>query len=139
MKASLSTWNMSVVVTPLVEPEDMDPNDREDSPVGTHDFFVDAGDSQEAASLALDQFHATIPMSRPEHFDIDVNPSIPFASEAVVIEVCERNWDGYHAQVAGKKGRWGAGDNAAEAVGSLVCAHPELFGAQVEYLTDVKR
>jgi hypothetical protein len=71
----MKTWHMSVEVTPLVEPEKMDTNDREDSPIGIHDFFVDARSKQEAVEKALDQFHATVPISMPGDFDYDVNPS----------------------------------------------------------------
>lgn len=69
------------------------------------------------------------------------------------IEICERlmdNWTDYssgegvqrpkyHAQIKNQPGTWGCGINPYEAVGNLVYNHPEMFGAEMNFLGKLPR
>jgi hypothetical protein len=133
----MKTWQMTVKVTTEKDADELDPNDRDDSPVGNHDFIVDADTADEAERLALDLFHDTVPISVPEDFDIDVHggatDEIPTYTPE--IEVCERLGDPgkYHASLSGS-GPWGAGNTPDEAIGSLVRCNPKRFGLKVTIL-----
>ena len=52
-------------------PTHLNQNDRDERPDGVYPFFVDETDVAVATEEALDDFHTTVPISRPEDFDIE--------------------------------------------------------------------
>lgn len=136
----MRTWEMKVVVTPMADEAEWDREDREDSPVGEHLVFVDAIDAEAANVRALDEFHATVPISNLDCFDIDVHvvgtgPDFKpwrdgqMGRERPVIEVEARlGGAGYVAKI---DGRPGFGQTPAEAVGNVVIQNAGALGLQV--------
>lgn len=56
-----------IEVMQTVPDEDLDIEDREESPIGKYTIIANSEDE------ALDEFHATVPISCLEHFDITIN------------------------------------------------------------------
>ena len=84
----MQTYEVTVTVEALKEDADLNCNDREDSPVGDHQFFIDSDHEVEAVAQAvaieraLDQFHASVPIKVLEDFEIDAQLSEKSAAEA---------------------------------------------------------
>lgn len=82
------TYEVTVSVEALREDADLDWDDRNDSPVGDHQFFIDSDHPNEAVAeavaieRALDQFHASVPIALLEDFEIDAHLSEKSAAEA---------------------------------------------------------
>lgn len=58
-------------VTGAIPREKMDRDDHDEYPVGKYVFVVLSDRPSAAEELALDALHESVPMSRPEDFDIE--------------------------------------------------------------------
>lgn len=76
-------YEVTLQVSAAISRADMDHNDRTDYPVGNYRFIVVANEPGTAESYALDALHETVPMSRPEDFDIETLEIKPVPAVAV--------------------------------------------------------